>query len=84
VLNRWQKIVLVGAGLVLLFVVLCPATPTPTAVVKHQNLAALFFVSAILLFFKTPEYLRVSPGTAAFVPHSSGSEVIDLTCSRLC
>ena len=78
-----QKAVLLAAAAVLLFVVLCPATPTPTAVVKKQILVGLLLVAASALLWKPTQMVAfiVERGAPAV---ESGRSIRDLTCVRLC
>jgi hypothetical protein len=79
-----QKGVLLFAAGILLFVVLCPATPTPTAVVKNQSALVLLLAPIVLLLWKPnlPESLRAD----AFLsePFDSSHSILELTCTRLC
>jgi hypothetical protein len=82
--TRAQKGVLLCAAAILLFVVLCPATPTPTAVVKNQSVLILLMAPmALLLWRPTRPVFEDSEGTL-FDQHDSGHSILELTCTRLC
>lgn len=83
-LIRAQKLILLLAAGILLFVVLCPATPTPTAVVKNQSVLVLLLTPVFALLWKPS--LPMFPGVEDlfFDQHDSGHSILDLTCTRLC
>jgi hypothetical protein len=83
-LTRTQKLVLLIAGGVLLFVVLCPLTPTPTAVVKKQIVLALMLVAAAVLLWR-PNQPAFGSTELEFVGARAGlRNVLDLTCLLRC
>jgi hypothetical protein len=83
-LTAAQKGVLLFAAGILLFVVLCPATPTPTAVVKNQGTLVLLLAPIVLLLWKPTLSDSVGPDWSFAVPFDSGHSILELTCTRLC
>ena len=83
-LSATQKTVLLIAGTVLLFVVLCPATPTPTAVVKKQVTITLLLVAAALQLWKPAQPVFLTAGSLDVQPRESGPSILELICTRLC
>ena len=79
-----QKVVLLFAAGVLLFVVLCPATPTPTAVVKNQSVLVLLLAPLVLLLWQ-PTLPLIGAGDNPFAePYDPGHSILELTCTRIC
>ena len=77
-----------ATALLLLFVVVCPETPTPITVVSAQGtlaspLVALAVGTAFALAVATEEVSALSVA-ASQVPLPSHASVIELTCVRLC
>ncbi len=77
------------AAYAILFVVVCPATPTPTALVSSAGTLPGAQAAVVVLAIPLAAIVLVS-GLAALMPlvprmHSlSVSRVVDLTCARLC
>jgi hypothetical protein len=77
------------AAAMILFVVVCPATPTPIAVVTtHGKAPAPAPALAVAAVFVLPVVLRVAHSFASFCRLEalapSPAEVRDLTCTWLC
>ncbi len=77
------------AAYAILFVVVCPATPTPTALASSAGKLPGAQVAVVVLAIPPGAIVQMSGLTALalFVPrmHSlSVSHVVDLTCARLC
>lgn len=83
-LTRTQKTVLLLAAGILLFVVLCPATPTPTAVVKNQTVLILLLAPIAALLWKPTLAVFFNAEGTLFDQHDSGHSILELTCTRLC
>ncbi|MEO6120487.1 MAG: hypothetical protein ABIP12_07350 [Terriglobales bacterium] len=83
-LTRTQKAVLLFAAGILLFVVLCPATPTPTAVVKNQSTLVLLLTAVVLLLWAPTVQSFLDPAGLPDEPYASGHSILELTCTRLC
>lgn len=83
-LTRAQKVVLLFAAGILLFVVLCPATPTPTAVVKNQTVLVLMLAPVFALLWRPTSPVFLGVEELLFDQHDSGHSILDLTCTRLC
>ncbi len=83
-LTHGQKVVLLLAAGILLFVVLCPTTPTPTAVVKNQSVLALLLTPVFALLWRPISPLFLGGEDLLFDQHDSGHSILDLTCTRLC
>ena len=76
-------------GSILLFVVVCPLTPTPIAVLDgkahtvHAPVVSLVPVAALAVpGLEAAGWNRKT--SLVYVPALTGDEVVDLTCSRLC
>lgn len=88
-LRKSAAIAAIIAAYAILFVVVCPATPTPTALVSSAGKLPGAQVAVVVLAIPPAAIVLVS-GLAALtllVPrmHSlSVSHVVDLTCARLC
>ena len=80
-LNRHRTFVLALALAAFVFVVLCPATPTPNGVVKGQ--AALLLPAAAALSIIPAVAL---PGDSAlYTPvRAPRASILELTCTRIC
>lgn len=83
-LSPLQKTVLLIAAAVLLFVVLCPATPTPTAVVKKQIVVGMLLLASAILLWRPsqPAFLFIARDHTG--TYDTGTSILDLTCARLC
>jgi hypothetical protein len=78
---------LVAAALAVLFVVVCPIAPTPTAVIGGQApslMMALAFALAVLLPIAVPVQTRARMPLAVKAPAPTSADLLDLTCTRLC
>ena len=82
--TRTEKAILALAGFAVLFVVLCPLTATPTAVVKAQQ--NQFLALAVLTFvLAAPSMGRfLHAPVSGLGPARTGQDLIELTCTRLC
>lgn len=74
-------------GSVILFVVVCPITPTPIAVLDgkahavHTPAVVIASVAVIMLpRLDAPAWLPSYEGA----PATSGASLLDMTCTRLC
>ncbi len=88
-LRKPAAIAAIIAAYAILFVVVCPATPTPTALVSSSGKLPGGQVAVVVLAIPPGAIVLVS-GLAALtllVPRMdslSVSHVLDLTCARLC
>lgn len=81
-----KQILAIIAALIVFFVVVCPITPTPIAVLGGKAQVQTPAVAAIsIVFTSSPRLERllvpVSSGPAPLLPTT---DLLDLTCVRLC
>lgn len=82
-----NRLVTIFVGAIILFVVVCPFTPTPVAVVNGKAPAAHALAVPIALPAVVPVPRVETPVWAIALertPNVMGGSVVDLTCSRLC
>ncbi len=81
-----ERLIAICAGLVVLFVVVCPITPTPTAVIGGNAQLHAPAVAVVSIVFTSAPRLDRSFWTGApdLLPVISSSDRLDLTCARLC
>jgi hypothetical protein len=75
------------AGCILLFVVVCPITPTPTAVPGGKALSVQVPVVAMAAIVALAPSNSERPLWNALpyeIPSASSTSIVDLTCARLC
>lgn len=88
-LRKPAAIAAIIAAYAILFVVVCPATPTPTALVSSTGKLPCAQVAVVALAIPLATILLVG-GLAALtllvsrIHFLSVSHVVDLTCARLC
>ncbi len=80
-----KQLLLISITLMLLFVVVCPLTPTPTAVVNgkiasHLHPMAVVVASLAVVFIS--RYFVISQSDE--VVTQGAHDVLQLTCVRLC
>jgi hypothetical protein len=83
--QRYKTGLTLAAALLVLFVVVCPYTPTPTAVVKGKRVQPqwlVMFVLSLAMVFNWSATALVSTPLPAWEKRSA--DLIDLTCNRLC
>lgn len=82
-----KRFFLISMLAVLLFVVVCPLTPTPTAVVngKIQSLLPhpVAMLAACLAALLTLKKISILAASSEELTHGT-YDVVDLTCVRLC
>ncbi len=89
--GKFAALITAVAAITLLFVVVCPLTPTPLAVVSNHashlpsaGFAVVHAPSASLQFAS----LHLVGGTTLLQhvqsPHPGYDQLVDLTCARLC
>ncbi len=88
-LRKPAAIAAILAAYAILFVVVCPATPTPTALVSSAGKLPGAQVAVVVLLIPPAAIVLVSALAALtlLVPRMlslSVSHVVDLTCARLC
>jgi hypothetical protein len=80
-LTTFQRAIIATCCFVLLFVLVCPYTPSPTPVGKvkmvYFTFAILMLVSAFLIFFRELRSLVAEERRPVL-------QLIDITCARLC
>lgn len=81
-LAGWKRATLVACCLVLLFVLLCPYTPSPTPLAKVK--AVLMMASVCLLLPLSQLLARVASAATQEAPRSAAVPLITLNCSLLC
>lgn len=81
-----KQLVTIIAGLVLLFVVVCPITPTPVAVIGGKAQVQMPAAAVASIVFTTPPRLYRPTWTVSSdpVPLLFPTDVLDLNCVRLC
>ncbi len=81
-----KRVLAAFVGLLLFFVVVCPITPTPIAVVGGKAQVQMPAVAVVSIVFTTASRLDVPLWTVASDPVAllSSTDVLDLTCVRLC
>ncbi len=81
-----KQFVVILAVVVLFFVVVCPMTPTPIAVAGGKAQVQMPAVAVASVVFTTSPRLDVPLWTVSSVPVSvpSSTDLLDLTCVRLC
>jgi hypothetical protein len=80
-MSTFQRTLVATCILVLLFVLVCPYTTSPTPLGKIK--LVLFFLT--LLFFAAVLELFGAPRPSLLLEHRlSGRELLDITCVRLC
>jgi hypothetical protein len=81
-----KPLVTIAVGFLLVFVVVCPITPTPTAVVGGKAHVQAPAVAAASIIFTTTPRLDGAIWTVSSdpVPLLPSADLLDLTCVRLC
>ena len=82
-----NRLITIFVGAIILFVVVCPFTPTPVAVLNGKAPAAHALAVSIALPAVLPVPRVEMPVWATALeraPTLTGGSVVDLTCSRLC
>ena len=87
-MRRLSALLAMAIALLLLFVVVCPETPTPITVVSAQGTlaaspVALVVGTAFALAMGTERVLALC-SASSHLPLPSHTSVLDLTCVRLC
>lgn len=81
-LAGWKRATLVACCLVLLFVLLCPYTPSPMPLAKFK--VALMLAAVCLLLPLSLLQARTAVAAAFAPPRSAAVPLITLNCSLLC
>ncbi len=81
-----KRVLAAFVGLLLFFVVVCPITPTPIAVVGGKAQVQMPAVAVVSIVFTTASRLDAPLWTVSSDPVArlSSTDVLDLTCVRLC
>jgi hypothetical protein len=81
-----KRFLAIAIGLLLFFVVVCPITPTPIAVVAGKAQVQVPAVVIASIVFTTAPRLDAPVWTVSSdpVPLLSSTDLVDLTCVRLC
>lgn len=81
-----KRFLAILAGCILLFVVVCPITPTPIAVpggkVQSVHVATVAVAAIVIVFPFNSE--RTLWNASSFDIPSGSANIVDLTCARLC
>ena len=80
-LSAGQRTIVIACCLVLLFVLVCPYTPSPTPIGKVK----MVYLSFVILMLLSSLVRRVA--VAPIIAIQTGKSrlcVIDITCARLC
>ena len=81
-----KRMAVITMGLLLLFVVVCPLAPTPTALTygKAQPVHITLVAIAVLAFVSLPRLEHFLSGISSDRVTPTSSDLLDLTCARLC
>jgi hypothetical protein len=86
--RKLSAMLAMATALLLLFVVVCPETPTPITVVSAKGTlpapAVTFAVGTAFSFVSATEHISALFVAASNLPLVSHASVLDLTCVRLC
>lgn len=86
--RKLSALLTIATALLLLFVVVCPETPTPITVVSAKGTlpapAVAFVVGAAFALTLATGHISALSTTASNLPLLSHVRVLDLTCVRLC
>jgi hypothetical protein len=80
-LSASQRTILLVCCLVLLFVLVCPYTPSPTPIGKVKM---VYFSFVILLLLPSLAHLVAEAPVIFIQAGNSHFRLIDITCARLC
>ena len=86
--RKLTALLTMATALLLLFVVVCPATPTPITVVSAKGTlpapVVAFAAGTAFSLVSAGERLSALSITASHLPLLAHASVLDLTCVRLC
>jgi hypothetical protein len=76
-----QRAIIAACCLVLLFVLVCPYTPSPMPIGKVKM---IYFTFTIFMLFSALALFFAEAPSTIVVPRRCHLRLIDITCSRLC